>query len=48
MTMSWANLCLGEPVTRTFWFAMLLIVAGVVLGQTNWQRVLGTRWSPQD
>lgn len=47
-TMAWAYVCLGEPVTRTFWFAMLLIVTGVVLGQTNWQRILGTRWLPQD
>jgi len=47
-TMAWAFVCLGEPVTPTFWFAMLLIVTGVVLGQTNWQRVLGARWMPQD
>jgi drug/metabolite transporter (DMT)-like permease len=39
-TMGWAWACLGEPVTRTFWLAMLLIVAGVILGQTNWQTVL--------
>jgi drug/metabolite transporter (DMT)-like permease len=38
-TMGWAWACLGEPVTRTFWLAMLLIVAGVVLGQTNWQAI---------
>ncbi len=35
-TLSWAKVCLGEPVTRTFWFALLLIVTGVVLGQTKW------------
>jgi drug/metabolite transporter (DMT)-like permease len=39
-TMGWAWACLGEPVTRTFWLAMLLIVAGVILGQTNWQTIL--------
>jgi drug/metabolite transporter (DMT)-like permease len=39
-TMSWAWFCLGEPVTRTFWLAMVLIVAGVVLGQTNWQKLM--------
>jgi drug/metabolite transporter (DMT)-like permease len=37
-TMAWAHLCLKETVTPTFWVAMLLIVAGVVLGQANWQR----------
>jgi len=34
-TMTWAHFCLGEMVTRTFWMAMLLIVAGVVLGQSD-------------
>ena len=38
-TMTWAHFCLGEPITPTFWFAMTLIVAGVVLGQTNWNRI---------
>jgi drug/metabolite transporter (DMT)-like permease len=37
-TMAWAYFCLDEPVTKTFWIAMVLIVAGVVLGQTNWQK----------
>lgn len=32
-TMVWAWLLLGEPVTPTFWVAMLLVVAGVALGQ---------------
>jgi drug/metabolite transporter (DMT)-like permease len=32
-TMTWAYFCLGEDVTRTFWVAMILIAAGVVLGQ---------------
>lgn len=35
-TMTWAHFCLDEPVTPTFWLAMLLIVAGVLLGQ--WHR----------
>jgi drug/metabolite transporter (DMT)-like permease len=39
-TMIWAHFCLKETVTPTFWLAMLLIVAGVVLGQTNWQKLL--------
>lgn len=46
--MAWANACLGEPITRTFWMAMLLIAAGVILGQANWQKVLGARCVPLD
>jgi drug/metabolite transporter (DMT)-like permease len=42
-TMSWARACLGEPVTRTFWSAMILVVAGVVLGQARGQWFLGPR-----
>jgi len=38
-TMAWAHCFLGEPVTSTFAAAMILIVAGVVLGQTNWPKV---------
>jgi drug/metabolite transporter (DMT)-like permease len=37
---SWSHFCLGEPVTATFWLAMVLIIAGVVLGQTNWKNLL--------
>ncbi|MDE3067511.1 MAG: DMT family transporter [Verrucomicrobiota bacterium] len=40
-TMTWANLFLGEPVTPTFWEAMILIVAGVILGQTDWSKLSG-------
>jgi len=32
-TMIWAWLLLNEPVMRTFWVAMVLVIAGVVLGQ---------------
>lgn len=38
-TMLWANHFLGEPMTHTFWTAMILIVAGVVLGQTDWVKI---------
>ena len=31
-TMVWAWLLLGEPVTSTFWAAMLLVATGVALG----------------
>lgn len=34
-TMTWAHFCLGETVTRTFWLAMLLVLAGVALGQAG-------------
>lgn len=39
-TMSWAHFFLHEPVTPTFWAAMILIVAGVLLGQMNWPKAL--------
>lgn len=39
-TMTWAFFCLGEPITKTFWTAMVLIASGVVLGQANWQRLI--------
>lgn len=34
-TMIWAHFCLGEPVTRTFLLALLLIALGVGLGQVK-------------
>jgi drug/metabolite transporter (DMT)-like permease len=40
-TMTWSHFCLHEPVTSTFWAAMVLIVAGVVLGQANWTKLFG-------
>ena len=43
-SMSWAKLCLGEPITSTFWIAMAFVAAGVVLGQANWQRLVA--WRP--
>jgi drug/metabolite transporter (DMT)-like permease len=45
-TMLWACFTLGEPVTPTFWAAMLLVVAGVVMGQTDWQKLFAARWLP--
>jgi len=38
-TMLWAHHFLGEPITPTFWIAMVLIVAGVVLGQGDWVKI---------
>lgn len=40
-TMTWSHFFLHEPVTSTFWVAMILIVAGVVLGQANWTKIFG-------
>lgn len=47
-TMSWSHVFLREPFTTTFWTAMILIVAGVILGQVRWEKVLGRWWSPMD
>ena len=44
----WAHAWLKEPVTPTFWVAMLLIVSGVLVGQANWQRLFGERWLPTE
>ena len=38
-TATWAFFCLGEPITSTFWLAMVLIVAGVLLGQVDWVKI---------
>lgn len=45
-TMTWAHFFLNEQITRTFWIAMILIVTGVLIGQTNWQKIFGKRWLP--
>lgn len=47
-TAMWAQATLGETLSPNFWPAMLLIVAGVVLGQANWQRILGNRFQPAE
>ncbi len=47
-TMLWAHFCLGEAMTPTFWLAMALIVTGVILGQTDWQKILEPRAVPPD
>ena len=47
-TMLWAHFCLGEVMTATFWLAMALIVSGVVLGQTNWEKLFAARWLPAE
>jgi drug/metabolite transporter (DMT)-like permease len=39
-TTAWAHFGLGEPITPTFCEAMALIVAGVLLGQADWSKIL--------
>jgi drug/metabolite transporter (DMT)-like permease len=38
-TATWAHYLLGEPLTPTFFAAMILIVAGVALGQVQWAKI---------
>ena len=38
-TTTWSHYCLGEPITTTFCTAMVLIVAGVLLGQVEWAKI---------
>ncbi len=38
-TAAWAYYTLGEPLTPTFCVAMTLIVAGVALGQVDWEKI---------
>lgn len=47
-TMTWAHFWLHEPITPTFGIAMGLIIAGVVLGQTNWEKFLEPRTLPPE
>ena len=39
-TMAWSHYWLHESVTATFWTAMFLVIAGVIIGQTDWDRIL--------
>lgn len=47
-TMTGAYLILGEPLTPTFAGAMLLILAGVLLGAVDFNALIGRWWSPED
>jgi len=38
-TATWAHFVLGEALTPTFCVAMILIVAGVALGQVDWAKI---------
>jgi drug/metabolite transporter (DMT)-like permease len=37
-TMTWAHFWLGEKFTSTFWFAMTLIIMGVIISQVTWPK----------
>jgi drug/metabolite transporter (DMT)-like permease len=37
-TTAWVHFTLGEPITPTFCAAMVLIIAGVLLGQMDWSK----------
>jgi drug/metabolite transporter (DMT)-like permease len=47
-TTTWAHYWLHEPITATFWWAMVLVITGVVLGQTDWQKLLDARTVPPE
>ena len=38
-TAVWVYLTLGEQITSTFYAAMVLIVAGVAIGQMDWAKI---------
>lgn len=42
-TLAWAHFFLHEPVTSTFFMAMGFILAGVLLGQLEWEKILRPR-----
>jgi drug/metabolite transporter (DMT)-like permease len=45
---AWAYFCLGEQLTGTFWPAIILIGAGVLLGQANLEKFFGRLWLPSE
>ena len=47
-TMTWAYFWLGEPFTHTFGLALVLIIAGVVLGQAPWRKLVGPAQAPTE
>lgn len=47
-TTTWAYFWLKEQITPLFWAAMGLVVTGVLIGQTNWQRLLPFRQVPPE
>ena len=47
-TMAWAWVCLGEPVTRTFWLATVCVMVGVIMGQARWPKIITANWPPEE
>lgn len=47
-TAAWAAVWLREPVTPRFWVAMAMVMAGVLLGQADWQRFIPARAVPPE
>lgn len=47
-TTGWAWVWLKETISPTFWLAMVLVVAGVLLGQANWEKLLIARAVPPE
>jgi drug/metabolite transporter (DMT)-like permease len=47
-TMTWAHFWLGEKFTSTFWLAMSLIIAGVIISQISWPRLTVLRPVPPE
>jgi drug/metabolite transporter (DMT)-like permease len=45
---AWAYFWFGEQLTGTFWPAILLIGAGVFLGQANFEKLFARFWIPTD
>ncbi len=43
---AWAYFWFGEQLTGTFWPAIILIVAGVFLGQANFEKLFARFWLP--
>jgi drug/metabolite transporter (DMT)-like permease len=38
-TTVWAFFVLGEPISGTFWVALVMIITGVLVGQADWRKV---------
>ncbi len=47
-TMTWAYLWLDEPITHTFGLALVLIIAGVILGQAPWRKLTEPAEAPTE
>jgi len=46
LTMGFAHFFLGDPVTATFWIALVFILTAVLVGQPDWRKIISSQWSP--